>query len=166
MKTCVRMQGVNGCFRGCMEATVREPPRCFAVFELQPPWGDRTNHGGGWVVGETHVRGEYSRHAVHGTPRAASLLQVQDGACRPSQGLAARWDCVGLHLRSDRATACWCKRLWIRKPGGCISPARHLFAVQLLLTEATGLQRLCLDFPDIAVGLGGFIAAVSGISIV
>ena len=71
MKTCVRMQGVNGCFRGCMEATVREPPRCFAVFELQPPWGDRTNHGGGWVVGETRVRGLYSRSAANGTPRAA-----------------------------------------------------------------------------------------------
>ena len=54
-----------------MEATVRERLRFFAVFELQPPWGDRTNHGGGWVVGETRVRGLYSRNAANGTPRAA-----------------------------------------------------------------------------------------------
>ena len=50
-------QGVNGGCAVCMEATVREPLRCFAVFELQPPWGDTTNHGGGWVVGETHREG-------------------------------------------------------------------------------------------------------------
>ena len=54
-----------------MEARVRERLRFFAVFELQPPWGDRTNHGGGWVVGETRVRGLYSRNAANGTPRAA-----------------------------------------------------------------------------------------------
>ena len=24
---------------------------------MRPPWGDRTNHGGGWVVGETHREG-------------------------------------------------------------------------------------------------------------
>ena len=38
---------------------------------MRPPWGDITNHGGGWVVGETRVRGLYSRNAAHGTPRAA-----------------------------------------------------------------------------------------------
>ena len=30
---------------------------------MQPPWGDRTNHGGGWVVGRPTVRGLYSRTA-------------------------------------------------------------------------------------------------------
>ena len=52
-----RIQGANGGCAVCMEATVREPLRCFAVFELKPPWGDTTNHGGGWVVGETHREG-------------------------------------------------------------------------------------------------------------
>ena len=52
-----RFLGVNGGCAVCMEAPVRELPRCFAVFVLQPPWGDTTNHGGGWVVGETHREG-------------------------------------------------------------------------------------------------------------
>ena len=52
-----RIEGANGGCAVCMEATVREPLRCFAVFELKPPWGDTTNHGGGWVVGETHREG-------------------------------------------------------------------------------------------------------------
>ena len=51
------IEGANGGCAVCMEATVREPLRCFAVFELKPPWGDTTNHGGGWVVGETHREG-------------------------------------------------------------------------------------------------------------
>ena len=38
---------------------------------MRPPWGDITNHGGGWVVGETRVGGLYPRHAANGTPRAA-----------------------------------------------------------------------------------------------
>ena len=50
-------QGVYGGWAVCMEATVRVPLRCCAGFELQPPWGDPTNHGGGWVVWETHREG-------------------------------------------------------------------------------------------------------------
>ena len=53
---------------------------------MRPPWGDITNHGGGWVVGETRVRGLYSRNAAHGTPRAAmqatgSFPVVEVGFC-------------------------------------------------------------------------------------
>ena len=54
------MPGTEGAKRGravCMEAAVREPLILFAAFAPQPPWGDTTNHGGGWVVGETHREG-------------------------------------------------------------------------------------------------------------
>ena len=71
------IEGANGGCAVCMEATVREPLRCFAVFELQPPWGDTTNHGGGWVVGETHREGfilterpQMARHVRHRKRRA------------------------------------------------------------------------------------------------
>ena len=72
-----RIEGANGGCAVCMEATVREPLRCFAVFELKPPWGDTTNHGGGWVVGETHREGfilterpQMARHVRHRKRRA------------------------------------------------------------------------------------------------
>ena len=71
------IEGANGGCAVCMEATVREPLRCFAVFELKPPWGDTTNHGGGWVVGETHREGfilterpQMARHVRHRKRRA------------------------------------------------------------------------------------------------
>ena len=40
-----------------MEAAFQELLRSGVGLGLQPPWGDITNHGGGWVVGETRVRG-------------------------------------------------------------------------------------------------------------
>ena len=126
------------------------------------------------MVGETHVRGSYSRKAVHGTPRAAqkatSFHDYFSCTTVPADPLGDSLDAGTvfgfIFGQIEPPPACWCRSLWIRKPGCCSSSTRHLLCLQALLTEGTGLQRLCLDFPDIAVGLGGFIAAVSGISIV
>ena len=68
---------------------------------MRPPWGDITNHGGGWVVGETRVRGLYSRNAANGTPRAA--MQAT-GSFQSSRSVSVMIGCSSRvwHRRSFR----------------------------------------------------------------
>ena len=69
-------------------AALQTLERNLLSFAKRPPWGDRTNHGGGWVVGETRVRGLYSRNAANGTPRAApEATSFWPGTCLESGDL-------------------------------------------------------------------------------
>ena len=93
---------------------------------------------------------------THGTPYMARHVRHHCFRCRTVPA-DPRKDALhaGTVLASSSVRSCHSMLVQVlvdsEATGCCISSARHLFDLQSLLTEATGFQRLCLDFPDTAV---------------